>query len=99
MVFSDISNFKLVSWDFILYDMAVNKFLESINCVPWNPSGSMVASASDEQTAKLLDVNGGKILYTETTPGKHNWQSNYHYNNNHNLIIKMGNTNVLHLDQ
>ncbi len=34
----------------------------------WNPSGDMIASASDDKTAKLLDFKTGKILHTGTTP-------------------------------
>jgi len=35
--------------------------------VRWNPSGDMIASASDDKTAKLLDFKTGKVLHTGTT--------------------------------
>ncbi len=41
--------------------------LDYINCVRWNPSGDMIASASADQTAKLLDFKTGKVLHTGTT--------------------------------
>jgi len=37
--------------------------------VRWNPSGDMIASASDDFTAKLLDFKTGKILHTDTISG------------------------------
>ncbi len=33
----------------------------------WNPSGDMIASASDDKTAKLLDFKTGKVLHTGNT--------------------------------
>ncbi len=32
----------------------------------WSPSGDMIASASGDKTAKLLDFNTGKVLHTGT---------------------------------
>ncbi len=36
-------------------------------CVRWNPSGDMIASASSDGTAKLLDFKTGKVLHTGNT--------------------------------
>lgn len=44
-----------------------NYSLGGINCVRWNPSGDMLASASSDKTAKVLDFKTGKVLYTGTT--------------------------------
>ncbi len=33
----------------------------------WNPSGDMIASASDDNTARLFDFKTGKVLHTGTT--------------------------------
>ena len=41
--------------------------LGSINCVRWNPSGDMIASASRDEKIKLLDCKTGKVLYTGVT--------------------------------
>lgn len=41
--------------------------LGAINCVRWSPSGDMLATASNDQTVKILDFKTGKELYTETT--------------------------------
>lgn len=41
--------------------------LGSIICVQWEPSGSMLASASADRSVKLLDFKNGKILYTGNT--------------------------------
>ena len=39
-------------------------------CVRWSPSGDKLASASTDGTAKLLDFNTGKVLYTRKTSDK-----------------------------
>lgn len=41
-------------------------FSGDIMCVRWNPSGDILANAGD-QTAKLLDLKAGKMLYSEST--------------------------------
>ncbi len=33
----------------------------------WNPSGDMIASVSDDKTAKLLDFKTEKVLHASTT--------------------------------
>ncbi len=33
----------------------------------WNPSGDMIASASSDNTAKLLDFKTGEVLHTGIT--------------------------------
>ena len=51
-----------------------------INCVRWNPSGDMLATASSDKTAKLLDFKTGKLLYTGTTSdGSKSLHFNIHY--------------------
>ena len=41
--------------------------LDWIYCVRWSPSGDKLASASNDKTAKLLDIKTGKVLYTGNT--------------------------------
>ena len=41
--------------------------LDQVSCVRWNPSGDMIASASDDKTVVLLDFKAGKKLYTGQT--------------------------------
>ena len=45
-------------------------FLDYVNCVRWSPSGDKLASASEDQTVKLLDFKTGKVLYTRKTSDK-----------------------------
>lgn len=33
-------------------------------CVRWTPSEDVIASASQDGTAKLLDFKSGKVIYT-----------------------------------
>ena len=44
--------------------MSNSCYLDNINCVRWNPSGDMLASASCDTTIALLDFKTGKTLYT-----------------------------------
>ena len=37
------------------------------HCVRWNPSGTLLAGASDDKTVKLLDFGTGKVVHTGTT--------------------------------
>ena len=41
--------------------------LDKIFCVRWSPLGDMLVSASDDQTAVLLDFKTGKKFYTGKT--------------------------------
>lgn len=38
-----------------------------INCVRWSPTGDMLAGASEDKTAALLDFKTGKKFYTGNT--------------------------------
>ena len=42
-------------------------YIDLISCVRWSPSGDMIATASDDTTAALLDFKTGKNLYTGNT--------------------------------
>ena len=44
-----------------------------INCVKWSPSGDMIATASTDYTAALLDFKTGKKLYTGKTSDESNF--------------------------
>ncbi len=44
-----------------------------MTCVRWNPSGDVLASASVDKTAKLLDFKTGKVLHTGTSPDGSNF--------------------------
>ena len=39
-------------------------FKDSIVCVRWSPNCNMLASASWDKTAKLVDISTAKVLYT-----------------------------------
>jgi WD40 repeat protein len=41
--------------------------LGDIFCVRWNPNGDMIASASYDKAATLLDFKTGKVLHTGAT--------------------------------
>ena len=43
-------------------------YLDYISCVRWSPRGDMLATASSDMTAKVVDFKTGKVLYTGTTP-------------------------------
>ena len=47
--------------------MPISYFLALIPCVRWNPSGNMLASASFDTTASVVDFKTGKTLYTGKT--------------------------------
>ena len=49
--------------------------LGQINCVRWSPNGDMIASASSDNKAALLDFKTGKVLYTGETSDKSNFLS------------------------
>ncbi len=55
------------------FNYRFENILDTIYCVRWNPSGDMIASASHDQTAKLLDFKTGKVLHTGTTPDGSNY--------------------------
>ena len=38
--------------------------LDFVYCVKWNPAGVMLASASGDETVKLLDFKAGKVILT-----------------------------------
>ena len=50
-----------------LFRISNCNFLGEIRCVRWSPSGDMIASASFDKTAALLDFKTGKKLYTGNT--------------------------------
>lgn len=41
--------------------------LDCVGCVRWSSLGDMLASASNDETVKLLDFKTGKVQYTGTT--------------------------------
>ena len=43
--------------------------LASINCVRWSSSGDTFATASDDQSAKVIDFKTGKVIYSGTDWG------------------------------
>jgi WD40 repeat protein len=49
------------------FNYRFENILDFIYCVHWNPSGDMIASASGDGKAKLLDFKTGKVLHTGTT--------------------------------
>ena len=57
----------------LIYLMSNSCYLDNINCVRWNPSGDMLASASCDTTIALLDFKTGKALYTESI----SWRGNF----------------------
>ena len=62
----------------------------------WRPSGDKLASASWDNTAKLLDFKTGKVLYTVKTSDKRNYL--FQIYDRHSLI-RVCNVSLLHLDQ
>ena len=44
------------------------KTLGAINCVRWSPRGEKLATASNDETAKIFDFASGKVYYTGTMP-------------------------------
>ena len=44
--------------------------LDYVYCVKWNPASVMLASASGDETAKLLDFKAGKVILTGHTSDK-----------------------------
>ena len=45
-------------------------FLDSIGAVKWSSDGNMIATGSDDRTAKMIDFrSGGKILCKEEANG------------------------------
>lgn len=42
-------------------------FVGQINCVRWDSSGNFLATASEDGTAKVLDLKSEKIIYTGTS--------------------------------
>ena len=43
-------------------------FLDSVLCVKWNQSGDLLATASSDGTAKLIDFKSGKTVGAGITP-------------------------------
>lgn len=43
-----------------------------MNCVRWNPEGTLLATASDDNTVKLMDFASEKVLFTGGTSDKSN---------------------------
>ena len=51
----------IISPIFILY------YIGWLYCVRWDWTGEMLAVASEDQTAKVIDFGSGKSLFTDTT--------------------------------
>ena len=62
--FDDIHNGNIFSSLNKLFLNSSCYFLGQIFCVRWSPSGDLLASASEDKTAALLDFRTGKQLYT-----------------------------------
>ena len=41
--------------------------LDYIKCVRWSPSGDMLATASCDKSAKVIEFKTGKVLHSGTT--------------------------------
>ncbi len=54
-------------FDYSLSFYIIDFIIDYISCVRWNPNGDMLASASDDGTAKLIDFNTGKVIHTGNT--------------------------------
>lgn len=63
--FDDVhaSKILLLNFDFLEF----THLLGDIYCVRWDPSGSLLASASSDQRARVVDFKTGKVLLTGTT--------------------------------
>ena len=63
-------NFGLINRKFFSHPNIIkfNNFRESIFCVRWSPNGDMLASASADKTAKVVDFKTGKVIFSGTTP-------------------------------
>ena len=70
-------------------------FLDDINCVRWSPNGDMLATASNDMTAALLDFKTGKQLYAGNTSDERKFSL---FDKNH-LIIRTRYVCVLHLSK
>ena len=46
----------------------MNHSLDIINCVRWNSTGDLLATASWDQSMKVIDFSTGKIIHSKTTP-------------------------------
>lgn len=47
--------------------------IEEINCVRWHSSGTLLATASADSTAKVLDIKTEDVVYTGTTSDQSNF--------------------------
>ena len=51
-----------------LYVKPTDSFIRLIYCVQWSPYGDMIATASYDQYARVIDFKTGKVIYSGTTP-------------------------------
>ena len=70
--FEDIHMGNIIS-SFNKSSLMTNTYFEgAIHCVRWSPSGEMLATASSDMSASLLDFKTGKKLYTGKTSDNSN---------------------------
>ena len=43
-----------------------------MGCVRWSPNGDMIATASEDNSAKVIDFKTGKVIYSETAADRSN---------------------------
>ena len=51
----------------LLIQLIIDNIVGTVHCVRWNPSGDLLATASNDRTAQVLDFGTEKVLCTETT--------------------------------
>lgn len=66
MGFIQVGPFHLVTPLFLTCTY-IPRHLDCVGCVRWSSLGDMLASASNDETVKLLDFKTGKVQYTGTT--------------------------------
>ena len=86
------NNFWCVNKEFLTSNCY---YIGTIFCVRWSPSSDMIASASGDETAALLDFETGKKLYTrKTSDGS---KCYYGINNNYSIIFRWCEICLLHV--
>ena len=70
-IFEDLHSGKRKKYKIVI--TKIDNTLDSICCVRWSRSGDLLASASYDKTAKLLDFKTGKVIYTGDSPNDSKW--------------------------